>query len=463
MSAPVNDYTNAERYVNGLIMGPPSPAPGTPPEEIRARAIARLARLRAFLEFLGNPQRQYETVHVAGTSGKGSTCAFTASILSGLGLRTGLHVSPYLQVATEKLQIDGKLVDASRYARLVSDMTTSVEHWVALGNERPNYGEFWVAMTYRYFAEELVDVAVIEVGAGGRFDVTNVIEPRVAAITSIGLDHVTTLGATLTEIAWHKAGIIKPGCVVVTAVSGADAYPVIEAECREQGVPLISVRENEAFSDVDTDESGTSFEDAASARRMHVRLPGTFQASNAATALAIARAYCPVDPDPRLLTEGLASARFPGRMEIVQNRPTVILDGAHNPEKIQSLRNSLDLMFPKRRRILVFGALEAKSYLEMFEIVSPGSRAVFVTEPRVLSKPATKATAYASLGRLAPIVIEPDPRRALEQALSLAGRDDLVIVTGSLYLVGNVRERWFSVESILEQGTSWPVVIDRAR
>ncbi len=252
-------YQRAERYVNGLIFGPPSPPPGTPPEEIRARAVARLTRLRAFLAFLGNPQRAYRTIHITGTSGKGSTTTFAASILTAAGYRVGTHVSPYLQVATEKLQIDGLLIPPVRYERLVDDMRRSVEEWVASGRERPNYGEFWVAMTLRYFAEERVDVAVVEVGAGGRFDVTNVIEPDVVAITSVGLDHTVTLGSTLPEIAWHKAGIIKPGSVAVTAVTSAEALPVIEEESRKSGAGLVVVREGAQYRDVVADADGTSF------------------------------------------------------------------------------------------------------------------------------------------------------------------------------------------------------------
>lgn len=457
MRSPVQSYRQAEDYVNGLIMGPPSPLPGTPPEQIRAKAVARLERLLGFLDFLGNPQKQYETIHIAGTSGKGSTCAFTASILSRLGYRTGLHVSPYLQVATEKLDIEGSLIRAERYLKLVSDMRASVEDWVEQGHERPNYGEFWVAMTYRYFAEESVDVAVIEVGAGGRFDVTNVIEPRVAAITSIGFDHMATLGSTLREIAWHKAGIIKPGCVAVTAVREEEPLGIIKHECRTLHVPLIEVREGASLVDVRTDGEGTSFVDTTSSRRMHVSLPGTFQAANAATAIATVRAFSGSELDDRAIEDGLRETRFPGRMEIVQHGPIVLLDGAHNPEKIQSLRDNLDLMYPGTNRILVFGALESKSYREMFEIIAPGSSAVIVTEPWVLAKPATKASQYAEFAPTSMnVIVEPDPRKALDRSLALAGDSDLIVVTGSLYLIGNVRDRWFPVDAILEQGTSWP-------
>jgi dihydrofolate synthase/folylpolyglutamate synthase len=464
MPSPLEHYQAAERYVTSLIMGPPSPPAGSSPEEIRARAIARLDRLRAFLDFLGNPQRAYRTVHIAGTSGKGSTSAFAASILSASGFRTGLHVSPYLQVATEKLQIDGALVSSERYARLVSDMRASVEAWVAAGHERPNYGEFWVAMTYRYFAEEQVDVAVIEVGAGGRFDVTNVIEPEVVAITSIGYDHMLTLGSTLPEIAWHKAGIIKPGSVAITAVTDPEPLRVIAAEAALHGVPLHHIRAGEAYDDITTDTSGTSFRDPFSGRRYRVTLPGTFQAVNAATAIAVARAFAPEHVTTDTLAAGLAATRFPGRMEVVQHQPLVLLDGAHNPEKVASLVRNLDLVFPERRRILVFGALESKSYAEMYATLAPSISALVATVPTVQAKPATTAEEIAVLAAPGlPVVVESDPPSAVARALGLATPADLVIVTGSLYLVGNVRDRWYPTADILEQGTSWPLTVSRDR
>jgi dihydrofolate synthase/folylpolyglutamate synthase len=457
MASALDQYQSAERYVNGLIMGPPSPPAGTPPEEIRARAVARLERLRNFLAFIGDPQRQYRTVHIAGTSGKGSTSTFTASILAATGFRTGLHVSPYLQVATEKLQIDGQIVSAERYQRLVDDMRVSVERWVAEGHERPNYGEFWVAMTYRYFAEETVDVAVIEVGAGGRFDVTNVIEPDVAAITSIGYDHVVTLGSTLPEIAWHKAGIIKPGSIAVTAVTDPEALPVIEAEARVQGVELRHVRHGDVYGEVESGEHGTSFVDTASNRRFTVRLPGTFQAANAATAIAISRAFDAARVTDDAIAAGLDAARFPGRMEVVQQQPLVLLDGAHNPEKVASLVRNLAAIYPNRRRILVFGALESKNFHEMLLSLVPETSVLVATSPKVLAKPSTTAEEIAALAP-ANLDVEAidDPIQAAARAIQLAGPDDIVIITGSLYLVGNVRERWYRTEDILEQGTCWP-------
>lgn len=456
--AALDDYLAAEAYVNGLIFGPATPPPGASQAEIRQRATARLERLRSFLDFLGNPQRRYRTVHIGGTSGKGSTTAMVGSILHAAGYHVGVHVSPYLQVATEKLAIDGRLIGAARYRELVESMRAAVDAWVAAGNERPNYGEFWVAMTLQYFADERVDVAVVEVGAGGRFDVTNVVEPDVVAITSVGYDHMVTLGPTLPEIAWHKAGIIKPGCVAFTTVTEPQALPVIEEEARLVGVALRRLREGEDWGQVTTDVGGTAFTDLRSGGRFRAPLAGAFQAANAALAIAVCRAFDPGRVHDQAIAAGLAATRFPGRVEIVQQSPLVVLDGAHNPEKIGALVAGIDALFAGRRIVAVVGVLETKSHAEMLAILGPRVDALVATAPRVLAKPSVSAEALAAeaSAHVATVHAEPDPDAAIDRALDMAGPDDLVLVTGSLYLIGNVRERWYPTARILEQRTSWP-------
>lgn len=451
-------YRETEAYILGLISGPPSPPPGTTPDEIRQRAIERLERMRAFLDFIGNPQRAFRGVHIGGTSGKGSTSTFTAAILTAAGYRTGLHISPYLQVSTEKLVIDGQLVKARRYAELVRELAAKVADWVAAGHAPLLYGEFWVALTFLFMAEEGVDAGVVEVGAGGRFDLTNVIEPEVVGITSIGLDHTVTLGDTLEAIAWHKAGIIKPGVTTVTTVTESGPLGVIRAEAEQVGAKLIEVAPGTAYRLEETNADGTTFTDLASGATFRVPLPGHFQAANAATAIAIARAFDPERVTDAVIRDGLASARFPGRMEIVGRDPLVLLDGAHNPQKIAGLAADLDRITGGRRVIAVFGVLETKSYAAMLEALAPHVSTLVATSPQVYAKPAVEAAEVArhAADLIPDVHAEPDPLAAVDLALSLAGPDDAVLVTGSLYLVGNVRERWYPSERILTQGTMWP-------
>ena len=279
-------YHWASRYISELIQGPPSPRPSASPEEIRARALARLDRLRQFLAFVGNPQQQYRSVHVGGTSGKGSTSALIASLLHAGGFHVGLHVSPYLQVETEKLQIDGRLLPAERFAEHVGALDGEIKRWVAQGGPPLTYGEFWVALTFFSFAREALDWAVIEVGAGGRFDLTNVLLSDVAVITSIGLDHMRSLGGTIPEIAWHKAGIIKPGRPAVTTVTKPDALEVIAREATETGSKLTHVLEGREFDVLSTGADGTRVLDRESGVTFATVLPGHFQGANVAAAVA---------------------------------------------------------------------------------------------------------------------------------------------------------------------------------
>lgn len=451
-------YDAAERYIFSLITGPPSPDPETPPDVIRTRAIERLDRMRAFLDFIGRPQDAFRAIHIGGTSGKGSTAALTASILTAAGYRTGLHVSPYLQIATEKLVVDNRIASAERYHALVERLAGRATAWAESGQPQLSYGEFWVALTFLYLAEEQVDVGVIEVGAGGRFDLTNVIEPEVVAITSIGLDHVVTLGNTLTEIAWHKAGIIKPGTTAITAVEETEPLDVIRNEANVTGARLVEVRAGQSFRLEATAATGTQFIDAKSGKSFRVPLAGRFQAANAATAIAIARAFTKGGIDDETIQAGLDSARFPGRMEIVQDGPLVLLDGAHNPQKIAGLAADVEDMTGHRRTIAVFGVLDTKNYTDMLKALAPHVDVIIATSPQVYAKPAVSAAEIAEQARafVDDVHAVAEPLAAIERALELASVEDAIVVTGSLYLIGNVRERWYPTEAILTQGTMWP-------
>lgn len=458
-TAPAREiYDAAERYIFSLITGPPTPDPDTPTEVIRARALDRLDRMRAFLNFIGRPQDTFRAIHIGGTSGKGSTAALTASILTEAGYRTGLHVSPYLQVATEKLVVDNRIASAQRYRELVDQLAAQADAWRASGQPPLSYGEFWVALTFLFFAEVQVDVGVIEVGAGGRFDLTNVIAPEVVAITSIGLDHTVTLGNTLTEIAWHKAGIIKPGTTAITAVQETAPLEVIRAEAETTGARLIEISPDRSYRLESTGALGTRFVDTASGKTFTVPLAGKFQAANASTAVAIVRAFDGDEIDDATIQRGLEAARFPGRMEIVQQSPLVLLDGAHNPQKVAGLAADIEQITEGRRIVAVFGALDSKNHAEMIAALAPYVDALVTTSPQVYAKPAVPAADLAAEARpyIEEIYVEENPLEAIERALQLATPDDAVVVTGSLYLIGNVRERWYPSEAILDQGTMWP-------
>ncbi len=394
----------------------------------RQRAEYRLDRMREMLAALGDPLSATPIVHVAGTSGKGSTATAIASILTAAGYRTGLHTSPYLQVATEKLQIDRELIDASAFAKLVNATLDSLE---AAGFQ-PSYGQLWIAMVLGWFEQEMVDIAIIEVGAGGRFDLSNVVHPLVSVITEIGFDHTDTLGLTIEEIAWHKAGIIKPVTPVVAAVSDRTALQVIAGEASTQGADLHRI----------------------------IPTPGDFRSTNEATA-RLAVDLLGFDVERADIVEGLGRSRLPGRTETMQEDPLVILDGAHNPQKIASLAGWFTREYPLAKPVVVAGFLESKDARAMLQALTPIASQFVMTEPAVEEKPPAHAEQLAELSRELAfdglMRVEPDPMTAVAVAIDLARQSGQpVLVTGSLYLIGNVRGRWYPDDDVLLQRTPWP-------
>jgi len=462
-------YERAVAKINGLI-GPEPPDDGSP-GAIRQRAEQRLDRVRRFLAFLGDPHLDYPIVHVGGTSGKGSTSTAIASILSAAGYRVGLHTSPYLQVATEKLALGDRLIGADAFAGLVDDVLDAMDRWRTRSRDDPlTYGELWVALTTRWLARERVDIAVIEVGAGGRFDLTNVVHPAVSVITSVGLDHVATLGNTLSEIAWHKAGIVKTGAPAITGVTAPEALAAIEEEVATVGTTLTRVVEGVSYRILHTDRHGARWTPIGTMARTPDQvfvtpLPGRFQVVNAALALAAVDALAArgfgVSDDALAL--GLRQARLPGRSETMPGGPPrVVLDGAHNPDKIVALASSLPLMVRSHRPlVVVFGALASKGAEEMLGHLLPDADAMVLTEPRVLAKSTSPPLELATMVRASefagPVHVESSPLAALEIARTLAGPGGTVLVTGSLYLVGNVRGRWYPDAEVVVQQTPWPV------
>lgn len=452
-------YDAAVEYIESFITGPAeAPLPRDPEERARLQA-GRLPRMAALLDALGNPQRRFRALHVAGTSGKGSTCTIAGAILRAAGLRTGVYTSPYLQTAAEKIDVDGRIIPVSDFVALTNEARAVIE---AAGPAAPlapvAYAQLWAALAFSYFARRAVDVAVIEVGMGGRYDYTNVLSPAVAAITNVSADHIAALGPTLNDIAAHKAGIIKPGTPVVTAASDA-VLPVIAAEAQQQGAPLSRAVEGQTWRVRAMDHNGTVFDYRGPRWRfdgLRVRLLGEHQAANAAVALGMLEALEEqgIAIGEAAVRAGLAQAHIPGRLEIMQDDPPVVLDGAHNPEKARRLRLALEALFPGRPVVLVLGCLSAKEVGGVIEELAPLAGMTVTTAPTVYFKPAVApddlARAVADAGGRAVAVA--DPLYALDLALrSARAADAIVVVTGSLYLVGEVREHWRPTEELLAQ------------
>ena len=399
-------------------------------------------RFLALLHRLGSPQERLRVVHIAGTKGKGSTTAMVAGVLSAAGYKTGHYLSPYVYDVRERIQINGTLISRTDFARWVSEIAPHVE---AL--EQTEFGpttefELKTAIGLCWFAEQAVDYAVLEVGLGGRLDATNVVaKPLVTVITNIGLDHTELLGDSLGAIAGEKAGIVKTGVPCVTGVPvGGEAWKVIERICAEKEAPLTAVAPPEQSA-----EGLTLRTPRRTLTRLDLGLRGAFQALNAAAALTALDAIAEAD-GPQISNEaarlGLETAWVPGRLEQVLSRPTVVLDVAHNEISALALASTLREQHraDTRRLTLVVGLSRSHApepFLAPLAELHPVR--LIATQPSFRPLPASEVAASASaLGFRNVETIESSVADAVQAALSAAGPDDLICVTGSFYTIGGL-------------------------
>lgn len=437
------DYAASVRYL--LSLGRELAAP-----TLASAAKFDLENITRLAGRLGRPDRAFSAVHIAGTNGKGSTAAFLESILRRAGLRTGLYTSPHLEKINERIRIAGEELSNEAFAEAFTRLHHLIEEMLAAGELRahPTYFECLTAMAFDAFARGGAEFGIFETGLGGRLDATNVITPAVSVITRIDFDHENFLGYSLREIAAEKAGILKRGIPLVLAPQPLEAREVILRRAAEVSCP---VRETEALFRVEQE----SFEngcvrarvlDAAAGRayRISPRLPGRFQLQNALSALAAARLLASRGADlaDEVLESGIAAADWPGRLEKIQSHPDVFLDGAHNPGAARELAAFWEQNFPGRRLWLVYGALRDKAVDEIAGLLFPRAAEVFLTEPRTPRALSSRLLAEMAGHHAAHFAVVPDPEEAFERALCSAAPGDAIFITGSLYLVGQVRHYW---------------------
>ncbi len=429
-------FQAAQSYLLGLIN-----------EHASRRMANRLDRFRAFLAALGNPQDRYPTIHIAGTSGKGSTSTMTAAALQAAGKRTGLHTKPHLSSVTERSRIGGVPIGEAEFGDLIGEMSAAVDT-VGYEHGRPTYYEMLLALAFLWFARSQVDVAVIEAGVGGTLDGTNVLRPQVGVITNVALDHTDILGDTVEQIARDKAGIAKPGVPLVSNARGA-ALAIIEAACAEVGAPFVSVAATATVEPRSGQRYGQSFTVVTPADRYELALPilGDFQQENAATAIRALEQLGPaLRPARAAIETGFARLQIPGRMEFFPSHPGVVFDIAHNPDKAAHLAQALQQTFPGRRFVFVMAIGESKDAAETIRpfLALPGTFTFtsFSVAGRNSIRPQRLASIADSLGGWGRAI--GDPVDAFSIARRNAEADDVIVVTGSTFVVAELREWWMA-------------------
>ena len=399
-----------------------------------------LDNISRLLAFAGSPQNSFRSIHVAGTNGKGSVCALAASLFQHAGRRVGLFTSPHLVSFTERIQVNGNMISEADVVRISG-------RFIEFGEReglRPTFFEITTATAFQYFREQGVDMALVEVGLGGRLDSTNVIRPEVTVITNVGLDHQQYLGDTIESIAFEKAGIIKSGVPAVTGARGP-ALGVIRNRARDAGSELHVLGEDfkvetthASFGRTCIDYSGTSFQ----LKDVCTSLWGAYQAENLGLALAAAERFDPGSfPREKAFLSRAFDIHWPGRLEVVSREPLIILDGAHNAEAAEALASSLRAYFAGRRIIFVLGMMADKRTASVLASLGGLAHRMILTAPQYAraARPEDLRALALDLGFAATEAV-PSVAEALARARAYCGPEDIIVVTGSFYTTGEAKE-----------------------
>lgn len=404
-----------------------------------------LGRTAKLLEFLGDPHKRLKLIHVAGTNGKGSTTAMIANVLSSAGYSTGMYISPHLYRNTERMTIDGKEITEEDFVKYATEVLDMVKLMREKGLEEPTQFEMYTAMAFHYFERKKVDFAVIEVGLGGRYDATNVIDPVLSVITSISYDHMDILGDSIEKIAYEKAGIIKEsGTVIMYPQLYPEAAAVIEEVSRETKARV--VKADAASVTLKEYSMGGQIIDfkygSYDIHDMKLPLIGDHQINNAAVALTAIAELNSIGHKvgEEAVRKGIETVKWPCRLSIVSTEPLVLIDGAHNEDGINSLQGALSKYFSTRKIIFVIGMLKDKDYGYAIRKLMPMAHSVVATEP--VSERALPAAAMAEAVKpyCSNVTPEPDIIKAIEKAKSMYGEDSMICICGSLYLAGSAYE-----------------------
>jgi dihydrofolate synthase/folylpolyglutamate synthase len=445
--AEITTYSNAIRYLYDRVDF----------ERMRVirydENIFKLDRMRALMKRLGDPQEQVRMVHVAGTVGKGSTVAMIASMLQSCGYAVGQFTSPHMVDVRERIVINGQMISKVDFTELMKQVSVAA----AKEGIDPTFFELTTAVAMKHFAEQAVDIAVMEVGLGGRLDSTNIITPLVSVITTIDFDHTHVLGGTLAKIAREKAGIFKPGVPVITFEQADPVEQVLREVAEEVGCPLKVVNKDIEFSqrfgaspELGPHTRVCMISETSQFMHIPVPLPGEHQAANCGVALAVIDTLkgCGFEFPEVPLHEGLAATRTPGRMELIWDQPRILVDGAHNAASLSALMRCVGAHVPYDSMVCIFGCCEDKDIPAMLERLSLGGDKVIFTrakgnaraaDPEDLQREFTERS--GKMNQVAASLPE-----AIDLATRAVGRDDLICITGSFYLVGEAKKYLAEVE-----------------
>lgn len=399
---------------------------------------------RHIMELLDNPQNNFKIIHIGGTNGKGSTSAITANILRHQGYKTGLFTSPHLENFTERIQVNGQEIQREDVARIITRIAPLFEQMLDYPEPMPlRFFDIVTALAFVYFNEQKVDYAVLEVGLGGRLDATNIIIPVVSVITNIGYEHTNILGDTLEEIAFEKAGIIKPDTTLVTATQDPQVLQVFQREAENKNTQTIQIGDQVTTKTTKSDETGQRFTVTtphATYQDLHIPLIGAHQVANAATAIAaVEAAHDPVTDLSEAIRKGLADVYWPGRLEIIHENPLIVLDCAKDGEATEAVRKSI-YNFKYAKLVSVVSISSDKKHPAMMRNISQISDHVILTKHSVMNR-ATDPQNLADLVTMNGVSNEivPQQEKAFKKAVMITSPSDMVLVIGSVFLVGDAR------------------------
>ncbi len=403
----------------------------------------KLERMIKLSRLLGDPQKDVRSIHIAGTKGKGSTSAMIHSILKSAGFKTGLYTSPHLESFRERIRIGDDMIGEDDVCDLLDALKRAVD---LMPGDKPSFFEIYTALAFMYFKREAVDFAVYEVGLGGRLDATNVIDPLVCAITPISYEHTQMLGETLAKIAYEKSGIIKREAICVSAPQESEVLEVIDRICKERSAQLMLVGRDIRYRELSASDKEEVFEVTSIFEKysnLHMKMLGLHQVVNASLAIGVIEALrlSGVLIETGAIKKGIETVIWPGRLELIRKRsPRVILDGAQNGASAEALSRSVRRLFKYKRLILVLGVCKDKDIKAILKKLVPISDTIVLTRANVADRSMDPALIHALITpKSKDVILTQNVNDAIDKALAKAGPSDLVLVTGSLFVVGQAR------------------------